>query len=127
MPDNVTSSPAALSSTPARHEGSPCPRCGALKAHHTHRKGNTEYLLAFLGGRIRRCHACNLRFARLFDSVVYIEDARRVVRAAALSLLMLVGAALFTLLLLWLMKGQTAPTAPECRLESPAVSSSFAA
>jgi hypothetical protein len=107
----------------SRHEGSPCPNCGSLSVHRSHRKGLTERLLAVAGARIRRCHACNVRFARLFNSAVYIDDARRTFRRAALIVLMVAGAAVVLFVMLWLMRKQAAIGPSDCRLETPAYAS----
>jgi len=115
--------PAVAASPPnalSRHEGSPCPNCGSASVHRSHRKGLTERLLALVGARIRRCHACNVRFARLIKSAVYIDDARRVLRRAALLLLMIAGAALILALMLWLMNKQAAIGPSEGLLKPPA-------
>ncbi len=101
---------------PSRHEGSPCPNCGALSVHRSHRRGITERLLAVVGARIRRCHSCNARFARLFNSAVYIDDARRALLRLAVFLLMVAGAALVILVMLWFMKKQAAIGPSDCLL-----------
>lgn len=62
-----------------------------------------------------RCHACNVRFARLFRSVVHIDNARR----AATLLLMLAGAVLVPLVMLWLMNKQAAIGPSDALLEMP--------
>jgi hypothetical protein len=93
--------------TSERH-GSVCPGCGAPKVHRSHRKGLVEQMLSLVGARVRRCHACNLRFARLFSSTVYIDDARRLIRRAAIVLLMAAGAVLVLVVMLWLMNKQAA-------------------
>jgi hypothetical protein len=67
-----------------------------------------------VGAKIRRCHACNARFARLFNSAVYIDDARRALVRAALVLLMLAGAALVVVVMLWFMKKQAAIGPSDC-------------
>ena len=95
-------------SAPSRHEGTSCPSCGALSVHRSHRKGITERLLALVGAKIRRCHACNARFARLFNSAVYIDDARRALVRAAILLLMLAGTTVVVLVMLWFMRKQAA-------------------
>jgi len=108
------------SRAPSRHEGgSICPNCGAPSVHRSHRKGLTERLLCLTGARVRRCHACNVRFARLFRSTVYIDDARRVLRRAAILFLTLAGAAL-VLLMLWRMNKQAAIGPSDVHLEIPA-------
>ena len=103
-------------STPSRHEGSACPSCGSPSVHRSHRKGITEFLLAVVGGRIRRCHTCNARFARIFSSAVYVDDARRIIVRAALLLLMLAAAAVVVLVMLWFMKKQAAIGPSDCLL-----------
>lgn len=103
-------------STPSRHEGSACPSCGALSVHRSHRKGITEHLLAVIGAKIRRCHACNARFARLFSSAVYIDDARHALVRAAILLLMLAGATVVVLVMLWFMRKQAAIGPSDCLL-----------
>ena len=103
-------------SVPSRHEGSACPSCGAMSVHRSHRKGMTEHLLAIVGAKIRRCHACNARFARLFNSAVYIDDARRALVRGALLLLMLAGATVVVLVMLWFMKKQAAIGPSDCLL-----------
>jgi len=103
----------------SRHEGSACPNCGALNVHRSHRKGITEHLLAIVGARIRRCHACNARFARLFNSAVYIDDARRALLRAGILLLMIIGAAVVVLVMLWFMKKQAAIGPSDCFLRLP--------
>jgi hypothetical protein len=76
----------------------------------------TEHLLALAGAKIRRCHACNVRFARLFSSAVYIDDVQRALVRAALLLLMLAGAAVVVLVMLWFMKKQAAIGPSDCLL-----------
>ena len=73
-------------------------------------------MLAVVGAKIRRCHACNARFARLFNSAVYIDDARRALVRAALLLLMLAGATVVVLVMLWFMKKQAAIGPSDCLL-----------
>jgi hypothetical protein len=101
----------------AEHLGSICPNCGAPKVHRSHRKGLSERLLALLGARVCRCHACNLRFARLFSSTVYVDDARRLLRRAALVLSIAAGTALVLIVMLWLMNQQAAIGPSDARLQ----------
>ena len=118
--------PAVAAPSPAstRHEGDPCPNCGGLSVHRSHRKGATEHLLAIVGAKIRRCHTCNVRFAHLFASSVYVDDVHRGLRRVALLLLMIAGAAVVTLTMLWFMKKQAAIGPSDCLLDLPARSSS---
>jgi hypothetical protein len=112
--------PAPPKAAPSRHEGGICPNCGTPGVHRSHRKGLTERLLTLVGARVRRCHACNVRFARLFSSTVYINDARRVLRRAAILFLMLAGAALVLVVMLWLMHKQAAIGPSDGFLKIPA-------
>ncbi|MGD0013665.1 MAG: hypothetical protein ABSD56_04455 [Bryobacteraceae bacterium] len=111
---------AAAPRTPSRHEGGICPNCGAPAVRRSHRKGFTERVLSLVGARVRRCHACNVRFARLFSSTVYIDDARRALRRASLVLLMLAGSALVLIVMLWLMNKQAAIGPSDGLLKTPA-------
>jgi hypothetical protein len=74
----------------------------------SHRKGLTERLLFFVGARVRRCRACDVRFARLFSSTVYIDDARRVLRRVAIVLCMATGVVLVLITVLRLINEQAA-------------------
>lgn len=119
MPQDPLSPDATPSQVPSRHEGSPCPNCAAPNVHRSHRRGLTEHLLAVVGAHIRRCHSCNVRFARVFSSAVYIDDARRLLRRIALFVLMLLGAALVIATMLWLMRKQAAIGPSDGRLAPP--------
>ena len=44
----------------------PCPRCGSTRVYCSHRRGLLERWLSLVGLKIRRCHACNLRFYALW-------------------------------------------------------------
>jgi ribosomal protein L37AE/L43A len=69
----------------SRKEGGLCPRCGEPRVHRSHRRGLAERaLVAASRGGIRRCHACEARFARVGGSIVYVADARRAMRRFAL-------------------------------------------
>ena len=109
----------AAAARPSRHAGSPCPHCGAPSVHRSHRKGLTERLLAVVGARIRRCHSCNVRFARFFNSAIYVDDARRALHRMALIFLMLAGMACVIVLMLWLMNKQAAIGPSDCRHRGP--------
>jgi hypothetical protein len=60
-----------------------------------------------------------VRFARVFSSAVYIDDARRLLRRIALFVLMLLGAALVIATMLWLMRKQAAIGPSDGRLAPP--------
>jgi ssDNA-binding Zn-finger/Zn-ribbon topoisomerase 1 len=78
-----------------REEGAVCPKCGALRVHRSHRKGFAERALAVAAtGGIRRCHACEARFALFGNSIIYVEDARRVMRMFARAAVLVASAGL---------------------------------
>jgi len=89
---------------PSERRGSICPHCGTPRVHRSHSKGLTERLLLLVGARVRRCRACDVRFARLFGSTVYIDDARRV----AIVLFMAAGVVLVLITVLRLINEQAA-------------------
>ena len=109
----------------SRHEARSCPSCGALKVYRSRRKGITERLLAVVGARICRCRGCNVRFALLFNSALFIDDGRRALRRATLLLLlMLVGVARVGLAMLWFMGKQAAVGPSDGLLSAPHASAS---
>ena len=69
----------------------PCPQCGAKRVYRSQRRGFTERALALVGLKIRRCHACDLRFTRLGGSVLQMADVERLLRRLALMALMIGG------------------------------------
>ena len=93
---------------PSEHSGSISPNCGTFRVHRSHCKGLTERLLFLLGARVRRCRACDVRFARLFGSTVYIDAARHVLRRVAILLFMAAGVVLVLITVLRLMNEQAA-------------------
>lgn len=115
-----TSTTAEPNPVSERHQGSRCPNCGAPNVHRAHRRAFTEHLLALVGARTRRCHKCNVRFAWLFNSAIYIDDARRALRRAAVLVLMIIGAVLVMLIMLWLMNKQAAIGPSDGLLHPPA-------
>jgi hypothetical protein len=88
-------------STEASGRVSSCPRCKDENVHRSRRRGPIEYLISLVGFRIRRCHACNLRFATLGDSTLLTADVRKSMRKVYLFAFM--AAALVTVLglVLW--------------------------
>ena len=102
-----------VSSLPQQCNGSVCPRCGTARVHRAHRRGIIERILASMGATIRRCHACNVRFARLAKSTIYVEDGQRVLQRLGLIALMLVGSILVLGFLSWIMNKQAAYPYPE--------------
>jgi hypothetical protein len=76
--------------------------------YRSHRRGFTERALSLAGLKIRRCHACNLRFARFGGSVALVQDVQRVLRRLAQLALVLLGAAFILATVLWLSARQAA-------------------
>jgi len=59
-------------------------------------------LLSLVGLKIRRCHACNVRFTRFGASTLFIQDGERALRRLALVGLMAAGAIAVLLVMMWL-------------------------
>jgi len=87
----------------------PCPRCGSDRVHRSHRRGSLEHVLRLAGFKIRRCHACGLRFTRFGGSVIVISDLRRALLRIAQITLALVAAALVLAVVLWFSMRQASP------------------
>lgn len=102
-PAVVSPSRACRSESSAPHPARrPCPRCGSTQVDRSHRRGFAERALSLLGLKIRRCHGCNLRFARLGSSAIWIEDVESLARKLAFLALMVAGTALLLALVAWL-------------------------
>ena len=69
----------------------PCPQCGAKRVYRSHRRSFAERILSLAGMKIRRCHACGLRYTRLGGSVLLMADVERLLRRLALVALMIGG------------------------------------
>ncbi len=100
-------------------QGACCPKCAAPRVHRSHRRGPAERALALLGAKIHRCHACNVRFARLASSTIYMDDAQRALRRLGLIALMLAGALLVLVFMSWMIGRQAAFSPSEGRLPPP--------
>lgn len=87
----------------------PCPRCGSDRVYRSRRRDSLERALKIFGLKIRRCHACNLRFTRFGGSVIVISDLRRILRRICQIALAVAGAALVLVAMLWLTTRQAAP------------------
>jgi hypothetical protein len=96
-----------------------CPKCGSDRVHRSRRRDFMEKILAPVGGKTRRCHACDSRFMQLGGSLVRIVDLRAALRRVALAAGVLLAAALVLVVILWIDRAQSSP-APESRLEAPA-------
>jgi len=59
----------------------PCPQCGSADVHRSRTRTAAEWIARRLGLRLRRCHVCNFRFARL-GNLVIPESAVRAVGQA---------------------------------------------
>lgn len=90
------------------HSHRPCPRCGSTRVHRSRRRGFTEHALSLVGLKMRRCHACGLRFTRLGDSVILPTDVSRGLRRLRQLALAAAGAVLVLGLLLWFTAQQAA-------------------
>jgi hypothetical protein len=85
-----------------------CPKCGSARVHHSRRRGTLEHLLALVGARVQRCHACRVRFVRVLRSTIYMDEARRSLRNSWRLCLVLAGTLLVLIILLWLVNRQSA-------------------
>jgi hypothetical protein len=114
-PSEAPSSPApqAPVASSGAPRGRPCPLCGASRVYRSHRRGFTERLLALAGFKIRRCHACNVRFIRFGRSTILIADATRALRQLFLLALLLAGLAAVLAAVTWLTARHAASTPPE--------------
>ncbi len=88
--------------------GRACPLCGSNRVYRSHRRGLTERVIALAGFKIRRCHACNVRFIRFGRSFVLLADVRRATSWCARWALGLAGAVLVLAAILWLSVRQAA-------------------
>ena len=88
-------------------EKSICPRCGSARVQKSRRRGSLERLLGMLGARVRRCHACRVRYARWLGRTIYLESFRRSLRHYGRLVLVLGGTAVFLILLLWVVSRQS--------------------
>ena len=107
-PPSVTASGASAEGGVSPASRRPCPRCGSPRVYRSHRRGLLERLLSLVGLKIRRCHACNLRFTRFGGSTLVIEDCERALRRLALVGLMAVGAVAVLAVMMWLNAKQAA-------------------
>jgi len=92
-------------SPPAGHS---CPFCGSTRVYRSHRRSLAERLLSLVGLKIRRCHGCNLRFARFGSSAILIEDAEKALRRVARGAVVAAGAAFVLAAMWWLSARQAA-------------------
>jgi hypothetical protein len=76
--------------------------------YRSHRRGLLERLLSLVGLKIRRCHACNVRFTRFGGSTLFIEDGERALRRLALVGLMGAGVVAVVVMIMWLIAKQAA-------------------
>ena len=61
-----------------------------------------EWTVGLTGLKIRRCHACSIRFATLGTSSVLLKDIERVFKKALAGTLAIVGTILVLAVVLWL-------------------------
>jgi hypothetical protein len=92
----------------ASETGRACPRCNDENVHRSRRRGSIEYLISLVGFRIRRCHACNLRFATLGDSTLLAADVQKSMRKVYLFVFTAVALVTVLGLVLWFSARQSA-------------------
>jgi hypothetical protein len=84
-----------------------CPKCGSNRIHHSRRRDFVEKILAPVGARTRRCHACDSRFLQLGASLMRIDDVRRALRRVTLGVGVLLAAVLVLAVILWIDRAQS--------------------
>lgn len=93
--EGMTAAPAACPVVQERAGQLACPACGSLKTHRSRRRGFLDRMVAYIGGKIRRCDVCSTRFVRFGTSTVLASDLRqanhRVVAAALKAVIFLAG------------------------------------
>jgi len=77
-----------------------CPACGVSRVYRSHRRKPLDWAFSLVGARLRRCHACNTRFFRLFSWTIPTRSAHRFARKLGAFVLILAAAALVALILL---------------------------
>ena len=89
-----------------------CPQCGSTGVHRSRRRSRTERILALAGGRVRRCHGCNLRLLQIGGCLLRIDCARGAARRLGWVLWVAAGTALLLITILWLGKLTLTDPAP---------------
>ena len=99
-----------------------CPQCGESRLHRSRRRSIPERLLSLAGVAMRRCHACDSRFAAFGRSLVRIEDLRGFGRCLAMAAGLVLGAAVVLAAILWMNRIQATqenqslvPRNPSCQ------------
>jgi hypothetical protein len=77
-----------------------CPACGVARVYRSHRRKPLDWAFSLVGARLRRCHACNTRFFRLFAWTIPSRSAHRFARKLGAFVLILAAAAIVALILL---------------------------
>jgi hypothetical protein len=75
--------------------------------YRAHRRGKLEWVLVFLGGELRRCQACRVRFVRWRKKVIYPDRARGTLRRVQQWTLVLAGMVMVVVVLLWLVNRES--------------------
>jgi len=83
-------------------------QCGSGRMHRSRRRNAAEKAIAFLGGRMRRCHECNSRFAQFGGSLIQLKDLYRGIKGLKTVLAMTLAAILVLAAILWLSRVQPA-------------------
>lgn len=106
LPESTSTASGDSSAEASSHRR--CPQCGSLRVYRSHRRGGCERVLRWMGLKIRRCHACGLRFTRYGGSVILIADVERTLRGLVQLAVALAGTLLVVAAMLWLTARQAA-------------------
>ena len=88
----------AESTLPCTH---PCPKCGSIRVHRTHRRGLAERLLCLAGARVKTCHQCGLRFLRYHGLSLPMADTLRFFRRLSFLMVAIIGVVLVLVAIAW--------------------------
>src|SRR5690242_10585945 len=86
-----------------------CPQCGSARLHRSRRRDKTEFALAIVGGRFRRCHECQSRFLLWGAALIRQGRLSQFTRQLALMAMMVVALLVVLFTILWLGHSQSSP------------------
>ena len=86
------------STLPSTH---PCPKCGSIRVHRTHRRGLAERALCLAGARVKTCHQCGLRFLRYRGLTLPVADTVRFFRRLSFLMVAIIGVVLVLVAIAW--------------------------
>ena|SRR5581483_1449551 len=85
-----------------------CPKCGSGRLYRSRRRNFIERALVLVGGELRRCHECGLRYVRTGESLLRTGDLKSLSQKLYLSLTMGLALVVIMAAILWFARVQTA-------------------